>query len=60
MEIPKLEVKLKLQLAAYTTAMATLDPNPLCEARGWLRILMTLVRFISIEPQQECLEKLFW
>ena len=56
MEVPRPEVKLELQLPAYTTAIATLDPsyihdlnhssrqhqilNPLNEARGQTSILM--------------------
>ena len=55
MEIPRLDVELKLQLPAYTTAMATRDPshvfnlhhssgqrqilNPLSKARDQTRIL---------------------
>ena len=30
MEVPRLEVKLKLQLPAYTTAISTWDPNYVC------------------------------
>ena len=56
MEVPRLEVKSELQLPAYVTAIATLDPscvcephhssrqrqtlNPLSEARGQTHILM--------------------
>ena len=48
MEVPKLGVKLELQLPAYTTATARRDPslvrdlhqilNPLSEARDQIRI----------------------
>ena len=31
MEVPKLEVKLELQLLAYATAIATQDPNCVCD-----------------------------
>ena len=31
MEVPRLGVKLKLQLPAYTTATATADPNHICD-----------------------------
>ena len=31
MDIPKLGVKLELQLLAYTTASATWDPNRACQ-----------------------------
>ena len=31
MDVPKLEVKLELQLPAYTTATATQDPSPICD-----------------------------
>ena len=34
-----LGVESELQLLAYTTATATLDPDPLSEARDWTRIL---------------------
>ena len=56
MEVPRLWVKLELQLLAYTTAMTTWDPsctcdlhhssrqcqilNPLSKARDWTHILM--------------------
>ena len=56
MEVPRLEVELKLQLLAYTPAAATQNPghicnlhhsscqpwilNPLSKARGQTRILM--------------------
>ena len=60
MEIPRLEVKLELQLLAYTTATAMLDPSYICslhhssrqcqilntvsEARDWTHILMDTSR----------------
>ena len=66
MEVPRLGVHLELQLLAYTTATATLDPshvynlhhsswqrqilNPLSEARDQTRNLMG---FVSTAPQQE-------
>ena len=31
MEVPRLEVKSELQLAAYTTATAMPDPSRICE-----------------------------
>ena len=31
MEVPRLGVKLELQLPAYTTATATLDPSCICD-----------------------------
>ena len=31
MEVPRLGVEFKLQLPAYTIAMATLDPSHICE-----------------------------
>ena len=30
MEVPRLEVKLELQLLAYATAAVTLDSSPIC------------------------------
>ena len=32
-EVPRLKVKLELQLPAYTIATAVLDPNPMSKAR---------------------------
>ena len=68
MEVPRLGVKLELQLLAYTTATATPDPsgvfdlphsswqcqipNPLSEARDRTCILMD-IRFLIAEPQGE-------
>ena len=40
MEFPGLGVKYKLQLQAYTTAIAMSDPNPLSKAREQTHILM--------------------
>ena len=56
MEVPRLGIKLELQLPAYTRATATLDPSHICdvccslwqcqilnttsEARNWTLILM--------------------
>ena len=34
MEVPRLRVKLELQLPAYTIATEAADPNPLSEALG--------------------------
>ena len=34
MEVPRLEVKLELQLLAYTTATAMLDPQPTEQGQG--------------------------
>ena len=69
MEVPLLGVELELQLPAYTTAMATLDPshigrslqrcrilNPLSEARDPHRYYLGSY---SIEPKGELLEA-FW
>ena len=63
MESPRLGVKSKLLLPAYTTAIATWDSshicnphhssrqccilNPLSEARDWTRVLMDTSRFIN-------------
>jgi len=33
MEVPRLGVELELQLPAYATAIATLDPNHICDLR---------------------------
>ena len=48
MEVPKLGVKLELQLLAYTTATAMRDLSRVCDHTLWI-----LVRFISAEPLQE-------
>ena len=68
MEVPRLEVKLELQLQAYTTATATWDRSHICDLHhsSWQhRILNPLreakeptcilrdVRFITAEPQGE-------
>ena len=69
MEVPKLGVKLELQLPAYTTATATPDLSRVCDLhhgsqqRRILNLLSearveptsswTLVRFIAAEPQRE-------
>ena len=67
MEVPGLGVELELQLPAYAIAMETGDPSHVCTpAHGnagplthWARpgikpsSLWILIRFISIEPQQE-------
>ena len=69
MEISRLRVESEQQLPAFTTAIAMQDPshvcglhhssrqcrilNPLKEARNRTHILQILVRFITIEPQQE-------
>ena len=69
MVVPRLGVKLKLQLLVYTTATATGDPghvcdlhhslwqcrifNPLSKARNQTHILVDLVGFITAEPQRE-------
>ena len=69
MEVPKLGVSLALQLPAYTTAIATPDPNRVCDLphSSWqLWILNPLKRpgikpvsswifvgFITAETQQE-------
>ena len=45
MEVPGLGVESELQLPAYTTAMATLDPSHICDLRHSLwqhQILNTL------------------
>ena len=55
MEVPRLGVKLELQLPVYATATATADPsriydlNPMSEARNGTRNLMdtTLVLFLT-------------
>ena len=62
MEVPRLEVKLKLQLSAYPTATATQDlscifdlrhnlqqcriPNPLPEARNQTHILLDMSQIL--------------
>ena len=64
MEVPRLGVELELQLPAYTTATATLDPSCICdlyhslqqhrilsEARDRTHILMDTSRFVSAAPQ---------
>ena len=69
MKVPRLGVKLELQLPAYTTAMAMPDPsnvcdlhhssqqcqilNPLSKAMDQTESPWRLVRFVSTEPQQE-------
>ena len=69
MEVPRLGVKLELQVLAYAMATATPDPsrvcnlhrsswqhqilNPLSQARDQTCVLMDTVRFISAEPRQE-------
>ena len=69
MEIPRLGVKLELQLLAYATATATRDPshicnlhhsswqrqilNPLSKARDQAQVLMDTSWFITTEPQWE-------
>ncbi len=50
-EVPRLGVESKLQMLAYTTATATLDPQLLSEARVKPKSSWILVRFVSIEPQ---------
>ena len=71
MEVPRLAVKLELQLPAYTTATAMQDPTRICDLQysSWqcrildplskgkdqTCILMELVGFISAEPQRELL-----
>ena len=73
MEVPRLGVKLELQVPAYATAIETPDPShvsdlqhssqqgripdPVSEARDWTRILM--VGFVSAAPQWEFLSSLF-
>ena len=67
MEVPRAGVELELQLLAYTTAIATLDPscicnlhyssrqlrilNPLSEPKDWTPVLIELVGFLTTEPQ---------
>ena len=69
MEVPRLGVQWELQLLAYTTAIATLDPSRICTyttAHGYARSLthrsrpriepttsQFLVGFISAAPQWE-------
>ena len=42
MEVPRLEVELELQLAAYTTAIATTDPSRVCDLHhsSWQRQIL--------------------
>jgi len=65
-QVPRLGVKLELQLLDYTTATATQDPSPACDlyysswqcqipdplskARDQTHILMDTVGFVSAEP----------
>ena len=42
MEVPRLRVKLELQLWGYTTAMATLDPSHICDLHCSLQQCQTL------------------
>ena len=67
MEVPRLGVKLELQLPAYTTAIATQDPSHVCDLHhsSWQRWILTLlfeawdqtysswilVGFVTSEPQ---------
>ena len=51
MEVPRLELKLELQLPAYTTATAKQDPSPICDlhhssSQHW--ILTPLSRFCHL------------
>ena len=45
MEVPRLEVKLELQLLAYTTAAATLDPSSICDLHcsSWQHQILNLL-----------------
>ena len=45
MEVPRLEVKLELQLAAYTTATAMWDPNCICDLydSSWQHRILNLL-----------------
>ena len=63
MEVPRLEVKLEIQLPACTTATATPDPscicdvhcilNPLSEARDRTCILMETSRVLNLLSDNE-------
>ena len=75
MKVPRLGVKLELQLLAYTIATAMQDLrcicdlhysswqcqilNPLSEARDQIHIFMILVGFVAAVPQWEFLEITF-
>ena len=52
MEVPRLGVQLELQLLAYTTATAILDPSP-TEPGIELESSWILVMFLTAEPQQK-------
>ena len=72
MKVPRLGIKLELQLLAYTTATAMPDQNltldlyhspwecqilnPLSKARDQTRVLMDTIR-VTAEPQQELLKE---
>ena len=72
MEVPRLGVKLELQLQAYPTAIATWDLSYVCDLHHsswqagsrthWVRpgiepaCSWILVRFITTEPQWELLD----
>ena len=58
MKVPRLGVELELQLPAYTTATATLGPQPTEQGQGWNPGMESasswiLVRFVSTAPQRE-------
>ena len=71
MEVPRVVVKLELQMPAYSTAIVRWDPswfcdlhhssqhhrilNPLRKARNWTCVLMNHSDFITPEPQWELL-----
>ena len=59
MEIPGLGVESELQLQAYTTAMATLDPSCVCDQHCSLHVARSLTHWTrpGIEPvssQRQC------
>ena len=73
MEVPRLGVKLELQLPAYATAMGDLSLvcdlhhsslqhqilHPLSEARDWTQSSWILVGLVTAEPKQELQVVLF-
>ena len=75
MQVHRLGIKSELQLPAYATATAMRDPSHACDLHhsSWQRWIFNplneagikpksswlLVRFVTAEPQQELLDKIF-
>ena len=53
MEVPSLGVESEMQLLAYTTETAVLEPNPLSEAKGRTHILMDTSRVYNLLSHNE-------